>query len=138
MTKPSDFIFNSDYLALAETSRRSLFVSIPPMDYTQYQGWDFPISYTVDLDCPAVTGAIDQFQLGYNGTTFYGDQIIYNAYEISSGVWSNNWVLSVVRKNANQIEVMVYFFPQSEVSGTKTPQITLNIAVCSFKPPNIL
>lgn len=137
MTKPSDFIFNSDYLALAETSRNKFFVSIPPMSYTQYQGWDFPISYSVDLNCQATTGAIDQFQLEYNGNTFYGDQIIYPAYEISSGVYSNNWTLSVFRKNANQITVMVYFFPQAEVTGTTTPQITLNISVCSFKPPNV-
>jgi hypothetical protein len=32
---------------------------------------------------------------------------------------------------------MVYFFPQAEVSGTTTPQISLNITVCSFRPPNV-
>lgn len=137
MTKPSDFIFNSDYLALAETGRSELFVAIPPMAYNQNLGRDVATSYSVDLNCPATTGAIDEFQITYNGDTFYSDQIFNTSYEISQGVWSSSWILKIYRKNSKQISILVWYFPQAGTSGGTTPPISINISVCSFRPPNL-
>jgi len=143
MTKPSDFIFNSDYLALAETARQDFDVFIPSMNYNinPNTGFDKITIWSTTLNCPVDKSAIESFQLTYNGKTFVTDSIYSMApWKATPGGLFDPpyWILSVYRKDANTLEVKVFFRPEIQSEGDRTPQINLNIAVCSFRPPNVL
>jgi hypothetical protein len=135
MTKPSDFIFNSDYLALAETNRQTFFVSVPPFSYDQDQGYDTTTYYTVDLTTKASEkSSIDEFYVTINGqTTFFGDVFV----SVNSTSQVAYWFLWLQRVNKTTVRVTIMYQPAPSSQGATTPPITLNITVCSFRPPNV-
>lgn len=141
MTKPSDFIFNSDYLALAETGRQSFYVSVPSFGYDQREGFDAVTFYNVDLTTDEVVkGSIDEFYVTINGQhTFFGDTYSsLTLYPGPPGVFDDaHWFLELYRVNSKTIRVALVYIPELWSQGAKTDAITLNITVCSFRPPNV-
>lgn len=140
MTKPSDFIFNSDYLALAETGRRSLVLSVPPMTYTQSAGFDSTTLWSATLNCPVGDSSVESFQITYNGKTYTTNSIYSLApWKI---IWpalteDAHWIMEVFRKDRDTLQANFVFIPEWESQGDMTPLINLQIDVCSFKPPNV-
>lgn len=137
MTKPNDFIFNSDYLSLAETDRKNFTIVIPAMPYTQVSGFDSTTQYSTTIQCKATASAIDEFQITYNGKTWFGDSLYYPPHFTGVYEWEPYWILIIHRKDADSIELNAIFVPSYESSGATTPLLTLGITVCSFRPPNV-
>lgn len=141
MTKPSEFIFNSDYLALAETGRQSFFVTVPSFGYDQKSGFDAVTFYNVDLTTKdAVKGSIDEFYVTINGQhTFFGDTYSsLSVYPGPPGVFDDaHWFMEIDRINKTTLRVSFVFVPELWSQGAATEPITLNITVCSFRPPNV-
>lgn len=140
MTKPSDFIFNSDYLALAENNKQTFNVSVPSMSYTQSQGYDSNTLWHTDLTTnPAETGSIDEFYISVAGQTFFGDTISSTSLAPSAPIQyiDPRWYMEVDRINNTKIRVSFYFIPKYQVHGTVTNAISATIKLVSFKPPNV-
>lgn len=142
MTKPSDFIFNSDYLALAETSRESFYVSVPSMGYTQTSdNYDDVTFWHTDLTTKeAEKSSIDEYYVKINNQyTFFGDTFSsLSVFPGPPGVFDDaHWFMEINRINKNTLRVSFVFVPEWYSQGQTTSPVTLNISVCSFKPPNV-
>lgn len=125
MTKPSDFILNSDYLALTQTSK-SEFTAFFPSE-------TFPGGYmynrTQDFTVPYLAGAIDTFLLSLNGSKYMiGACLLVDAN-------SPSIEFSVYRVNPNTIRVRLHEF-NSDHNGYTMPDQTLKVKVNSFIPPD--
>lgn len=139
MTKPSDFIFNSDYLSLAETNRGAFNVVIPSMPYDQFGGFDTVTQYTTTIQYTATASAIDEFQITYDGKTWFGDSIYNPFYSTGPGPYdySPSWIVLIYRKSATTLEIKAVFTPAHESTGAQTPMLAFYIKACSFRPPNV-
>ena len=144
MTKPSDFIFNSDYLALAETGRNQYKLILPARGYDQVtygqNQFDQITFYTTTLNCPVDKSAIESYQVTYNGKTFLTDTIYSLApwNTTPGGVFDPAyWLFVINRKDANTLEIKMVFVPELWSEGATIPALTFDISVCSFKPPNV-
>lgn len=126
MTKPSDFIMNSDYLSLAQTSSDELTAYFPQatvqagQPYTTYQ----------DFQVKATTGAVDMFLVSINGSNY----AIGPEYALSSTAP----FLSIIafRNTPSTIRVQVHAFT-SQSGGYVMPTLTVKLKISSFKPPNV-
>ena len=127
MTKPSDFILNSDYLALAQTG------SAEGMAVFAAETFPAGTAYTrtADFTVPATPGAIDMFLVSRNGD----DYTIGSSRTISMN--SPNLWISIYRLNATTIRVMLREFTNT-TGGYSMPTQTIRVKVSSFKPPNVL
>ena len=126
MTKPKDFIFNSDYLALAQTDKNEFTAIFPaesfPGGYTYDRTQDFTVPYT--------PGAIDMFLLSLNG----GDYTLGNAITIESHIYE--LYIFASRIDARTIRVRLHEF-NSQTSGYNMPMQTVKVKLTSFAPPNL-
>jgi hypothetical protein len=142
MTKPSNFILNSDYLTIAQAS------STEP--YTVYfASQPFPTtagvinSFHIDQEIPsnAVAGAVDRVVIEYNGTRYVADRIDKPAdplleYELE---YDQFWILTVFRKDRTTLVARVTYFPPTRSSSVpSTPALTFTISATSFRPPNVV
>lgn len=126
MTKPSDFIMNSDYLSLAQTSSDELTAYFPQatiqggQPYTTYQ----------DFQVKATPGAIDMFLVSLNGT----DYVVGPEYVISDSTAFLNVV--AFRNTPSTIRVQLHGYT-SYSGGYVMPTQTIKLKISSFKPPNV-
>lgn len=142
MTKPSDFILNSDYLTIAQASTTSPYtVYFPSRAFPTNAG--IINSFHVDQEIPstAVVGAVDRIAIEYNGTRYVADTINKPAdplleYELE---YDQFWVLTVFRKDRTTLVARVTYFPPTRSSSVpSTPALTFTISATSFRPPNVV
>ena len=143
MTKPSDFIFSSDYLTIAQVNKTEpQTVFFPARQFPTESGTVKPFSVEYELYSPATPGAIDRIQMVYNGTTYCCSQF-YRPPDITvtGGVpWiSESWVFSVYRKDEKTLVARGDFIPPSS-SGTPptVPALTFTVSAVTFKAPNVI
>lgn len=130
MTKPNDFILNSDYLSLAQTSRTEFTANFAAASFTP----GVPFEKTEDFNVPSSPGAIDMCLISLNGSDYH----VGSWLDLSS-IYPNPQVsvyLTVYRINATTMQVRLHGFT-SYSGGYNLPAQTLKIKVSSFKPPNI-
>lgn len=125
MTKASDFIMNTDFLALAQTGTAEFTAYFPSGTFTPGQ----PYEQTQDFSLKATNGAIDRILISRNG----GAYTVGNSLTIST-----NPALSifVFRPNASTLRIRLYGYTASS-SGYTMPAQTIKVKVSSFKPPNV-
>lgn len=143
MTKPSDFILNTDYLTIAQLGKLN-------ETTINYPSQAFPtigthlLEFHVDVDIPfaAVKGAIDRFCIEYSGTKTYAS-LLYKTpaivqYPDSSYGEEQHWMLTLYRKNANTVTARCDFIPPVQSATIpSTPALTFKISAVSFAPPNV-
>lgn len=126
MTKPNDFILNSDYLALAQTNKADFTAYFPAESFQPGQPYD----RTQDFTVPYSQGAIDMFLISLNGSEY-----VLGA-ELVASVNSPILVFFVSRINPNTIRIRLHEF-NSRTGGYDMPMQTVKIKVASFAPPNV-
>lgn len=132
MTKPSDFILNSDYLSIAQTGRSSHTATFGggTLQPAGYVG-DYVVQH-VDFTITSELGAIDRIMISDNGSDYYvGSQM--------SVAPSANVVgfLNVYRVSKNVIRAELVLTNNANTTSTY-PTIIFRIKITSFKPPNVL
>lgn len=141
MTKPSDFILNSDYLTIAQASSTKPFTVYYPSRQFPTSG-NVVQSFHVDQEIvsPAVPGAVDRITIQYNGTYYVADTIhkpadIIFAEEIEEDQF---WVLSVFRKDKDTLVARCNFYPPTRSTTIpSSPSLTFTISATTFRPPNV-
>lgn len=142
MTKPSDFIFNSDYLTIAQVSTTK-----PTTVY--FPSSTFPVesqtlkSFHIDREIysPAVAGAVDRIIIEYNGVKYVADELRKPADPVFSDelYYDQFWNLIVYRKDKNTLVARCVFYPPDRATSIpSTPALTFTISATSFKAPNVL
>ena len=133
MTKPSSFILNSDYLALAQVDNQTYTVNVAggtlaQNGYTE-QNFDFTTS--------SQSGAIDRIVIK-NGSNEY----LLGAYMRLEPSWNTSYTdnvagfLQVFRTSSTNIRAQ--FMLQNFSSGSASyPAMTFTIKVSRFLPPNL-
>lgn len=136
--KPNRFIANSDYLALAQTSKNTESINFPQTNHAVWQ--TFPtynlyepvVRIIKDINIPAVKGAIEQVQITYDKTTYAGNELL-------TPVRSNEeWIIQVARFNATTVRVTLGHWTDLIVGNTppKSPELSFDISIVTFRPPN--
>ena len=125
MTKPNDFILNTDYLALAQTSKEEFMAVFPSETFSGGQAHD----RTVDFNIKATQGAIDRVLISRNNSDFVVGSKLFVSN--SPTLW-----FSVYRTDPSTVRVRLHVYTAS-ASGYTMPTQTLKIKVVSFRPPNL-
>lgn len=133
MTKPSDFILNSDFLSIAQISSNTLTANFSGGTLS---GGDY-IERTVDFSVAAQNGAIDNIMLSKDGGNYQvGNwqrlEIAPNDSEFKRIVG----FISVYRINASTLRAQMVLENVSP-NALDYPAMTYKIKVSSFKPPNV-
>ena len=143
MTQPSNFIFNSDYLTIAQVSSTNPYtVYFPPQTFP-HQGQTIN-SFHIDNDIPssAIPGAVDRIMIEYSGKTYVADEIRKPAdpIEVNNEMhYDQFWNLVVFRKDKNTLTARCTFYPPTaSLSIPTSPSLTFTISATSFKAPNVL
>ena len=142
--KPNRFIANSDYLALAQTSKNSANLKFAPEPHdVVYYDPRIP-DYVLfapsrriikTISVPAVKGAIEEVQITYFGVTYAGNELL-NQITQDSG-----WMLQVARVDENTVNVTFGNWTL-DIERTSlndppmTPEIEFDVAITTFRPPN--
>ena len=123
MTKASDFIMNTDFLALAQTGTAEFTAYFPSATFTPGQ----PYEQSQDFSLETTNGAIDRILISRNG----GAYTVGNSLNIST-----NSALSifVFRPNSSTLRVRLYGYSSSEYT---MPAQTIKVKISSFRPPNV-
>lgn len=136
MTKPSDFILNSDYLSLAQTGSKEITAYFPAET--------FPAGYqytrTQDFTVEPSKGAIDMFLISLNGADYVlGASLIDSLIGTDWQGQSHDYNLEflVIRTNPTTIQVQLHEYNTSP-NGYSMPTQTVKVKVSSFKAPNVL
>ena len=131
--KPSDFILNSDYLSIAQTSSNTYNVTVGAGSLTlnghSVQNFDF--------NTKAQTGTIDRILISKDGGSFrVGSSLTF--YPTWSGDYSNNVRGDVFVYRTDKTNIRVQVILQNYGTGTSTyPNMTFAVKVSSFRPPNV-
>ena len=126
MTKPNEFIANSDYLSLAQKNTLEYTVIFPNESVPSGTN----IVRTHDITVPSINGAIDEIMVARNG----GNYLLGNYLVIEGGPPSLS--IYLFRPSPNTLRVRL-FCSNGTVSSWTMPTQTLNIRVSSFLPPNV-
>jgi hypothetical protein len=126
MTKPSNFIVNSDYLSLAQKSNTDFTVVFPA---ETFQPGAREIR-THDITVPSINGAIDEIMISRND----GDYMIGNYLVVEGN--SPSLSFYIFRPSPNTLRVRL-FTSNSSPNGYSMPMQTIKVRVSSFLPPNI-
>ena len=126
MTKPNNFIMNSDYLSLAQTGSAEFTAYFPSETFQA----GTPYTRTQDFTVQSQRGAVDMFLISLNG----GDYNLGAKYEISRNSPFLN--ILIYRTNPSTIRVQLHEFT-SQTGGYTMPMQTVKFKVSSFKPPNV-
>lgn len=126
MTKPNDFIFNSDYLALAQTNKKDLTAFFPAETFSAGVAHD----RTQDFDVSSSQGAIDTCLISINDDDYRLAQrrVISTSPALVQ--------ITVFRTTPQTIRVRLHVFT-NQSGGYSMPAQTVKIKVCSFKPPDV-
>lgn len=130
MTKPKNFIFNSDYLALAQARKNSLEFNIDSKSM---------IAYSSSIDgknahVPPEPGAIDRFYLSTDGDKWTASSHLRKIFDNNTDLMI---LIIVNRTNKDRIRIRLEYTNQTSNNYT-FPAFTLYVRVDSFKPPNVL
>ena len=126
MTKPSQFIANSDYLSLAQKSTTEFTVVFPQET--------FPVGQTSirthDITVPSINGAIDEIMISQNGSDYYLGNLLVVA------VNSPSLSFYVYRPSPNTLRVRLC--SSNNIAGGYTmPTQTIKVRASSYLPPNV-
>ena len=126
MTKPSNFILNSDYLALAQTDTEELTAYFLQETFPAGQSY----TRTQDFTVPESQGAIDMFLISLNGA----DYVLGASLTVS--VMQPYLEFIVLRTSPTNIQIQLHEYT-SQTGGYDMPMQTVKVKVASFKPPNL-
>lgn len=132
MTKPSNFIMNSDYLSLAQTDSNELTAYFPP---EHFEAGSQNVR-TRDFTVRQSQGAIDMFMISLNNADYVlGADLL--AHEIGQGD-PPYYMLDflVLRTGPSTIQVQLHEACYY-TGGFDMPMQTVKVKVSSFKPPNL-
>ena len=124
MTKPKDFILNTDFLALAQAGTAEFVAVFVPETFGSGG------SYVRTQDFPIETkpGAIDRIMVSCNDDNYtVGNSRVIQSTPQSLEVY-------VYRPNDSTIRVSLHVYTSSDYT---MPQQTIKIKVASFRPPNV-
>lgn len=130
MTKPSDFIENTDYLALAQISTKELTAVFGPATYDGDYTWH---TRTADFTVTSVKGALDRVLISINGGDYYVARQVVVPLEPIQQQTTNRYVVQVVRTDPATIRVLLGGYGHSTFT---IPTLTIKVKVSSFMPPN--
>jgi len=136
--KPNRFIANSDYLALAQTSKNTGSINFPQTNhdvrktFPTYKLYEPVVRIIKDINIPAVKGAIEQVQITYGNTTYAGNELLN---PVSS---NEEWIIQVARINATTVRATLGHWTDLIVGNTppKSPKVNFDISIVTFRPPN--
>lgn len=126
MTKPNQFIANSDYLSLAQKNTLDYNVTFPSESIPSGNN----ITRTHDITVPSIKGAIDEIMISRNG----GDYLLGNYLVIQGGPPSLS--IFLFRPSPGTLRIRL-FSSNGTMNSWTMPTQTLSIRVSSFLPPNI-
>ena len=133
MTKPNDFILNSDYLSLAQTYSTELTAVFPA---ETFQPGSTEVR-TVDFTVPKSQGAIDMFLISLNGADYeLGASLLDHQISPQQGPPYYYLEFLVVRTSPTNIQIQMHEFNQS-TGGVSLPTYNVKVKVSSFRPPNV-
>ena len=133
MTKPNDFILNSDFLSLAQTNKAEFTAYFPAASFTPGQ----PYTKQFDFTVPSSPGAIDMCLISLNGADYKSASIINLSKLYATDPPPLYFLtIAVYRVNATTMRVILHGFT-SYTYGYNMPAQTVKVKVSSFKPPNI-
>lgn len=142
MTQPSNFIFNSDYLTIAQVSTTEPYtVFFPPQQFPSHGQVIDSFHVNQDIPSTAIAGAIDRIMIEYNGNVYVANKLTKPADPIFSDeiYYDQFWILTVYRKNKTTLTARCSFFPPTQSQSIPTsPSLTFKISATSFKAPNVL
>lgn len=127
MTKPNQFIINTDYLSIAQTgsSNHSVTLSAGTISPGSF------IERFFDFSIQAQTGAIDRVLISKDGGRYYIG--MYRSINPSADVYG---FISVYRNSSTNIRVQIVLENYSTSTATY-PSMTFDIKITSFAPPNV-
>lgn len=126
MTKPSNFIANSDYLSLAQKSTTEFTVVFPQEHFNPGSSYD----RNQDINIPSIKGAIDEIMISVNGSEYYlGNYININSNSPSLDFY-------VYRPSPDVLRVRLHTH-NVDSGGYDMPTQTLKIRASSYLPPNV-
>lgn len=128
MTKPSDFIMNTDYLSLAQNKTEEITATFPQATY----GVSETISQTIDKASTTTNGAIDQMLISLNG----GDYTVGCSTTYLDKSRGGGFVIWAYRLNSTTLRIRMSGWSGSPGSWT-IPAQTVKIKISTFAPPNI-
>lgn len=126
MTKPNDFILNSDYLSLAQTSTEEFTATFPAETFPA----GTPYDRTQDFRVKSTPGAIDMILTSLNG----GNYTLGAYITISSG--SPTLTIFISRINSTTMRVRLHEYT-NQSGGYSMPTQSIKIKLASFNPPNV-
>ena len=126
MTKPSNFILNSDYLALAQTGTTEFTAYFSAENFSAGQTHIRTRDFTVQSS----QGSIDMVLISLNG----GDYILGS--RLTESTMQPTMSFFVRRTSPTNIQVQLRLYT-SRTGGYSMPLQTVKVKVSSFKPPNI-
>lgn len=130
MTRPNDFIVNTDYLALAQTSSEDFTATFGP---EEYPGGD-TVTRTLDFKVKSVPGSVDRVFISYNGGDFTvgpSHEVVLRGDEISTLGYMRFWVYRV-DPSTMRVRLII-----KDAQPHSIPAQTIHVKVDSFRPPNI-
>ena len=125
MTKPSDFILNSDYLTLAQYGETSYTIYVPAGNTS------VALDITRDFAVPSQAGALDRVLITVDGQTTVGMAADFQLSSLDVG----GAIVQLYRTSPNNMQAHVY--SMSYGTSIDYPAHTITIRVACFKPPNI-
>ena len=130
MTKPSDFIMNTDYLSLGQNKTEEITVTFPQATY----GPSETISVNIDKASSTVSGAIDRMLISRNN----GDYTVGCSVSFSDSNRANSKVdIWAFRLNSTTLRVRMNGWTGSTSGNWTIPAQTVKIKISTFAPPNI-
>ena len=123
MTQPSNFIFNSDYLTLAQVSYTSPYtIFFPPQQFPTSGMTINSFHVDQDIPSPAIAGAVDRIMIEYNGVKYVADEIRKPADPIMGDElqYDQFWILTVYRKNKTTPTARCTFYPPTQSQSIPT------------------
>lgn len=130
MTKPKNFIFSSDYLALAQSSSEQFEFNIEARTMNPYSAANDGMSKRMKTE----PGAIDRFYVSLDGSTWNVSSTIEKIFENDTDLFMT---MSLSRRSNNSLSLRIEYTNNTANSYT-FPELTLYVRVASFKPPNVL
>ena len=126
MTKPSNFIANSDYLSLAQKSTTEFTVVFPQEHFPGGYSYD----RTQDITVPSINGAIDEIMISHNGSDYYlGNYLVIESNSPSLSFY-------VYRPAPDKLRVRLHTY-NSAIGGYDMPTQTIKVRASSYLPPNV-
>lgn len=138
--KLNQFITNSEYLALAFTTKTSFDVSFSSQQFPTSGGNMLPIIQTRDFSHTSPAGAVDSFQIVFNGEC-HPTSVIFQPsdYNPNTGIFGQSWNIGAFRLNQNTIRVVGAFAPPSQASTPPyCPALSCRVIVNTAVAPNIV